>query len=98
VPLVGTREDAQKIPTSTLWEGRDQNQLDQMTAALQDAGIAFAVESQTEPVEMGREILIGLTKLFFWRFGAFRNRKSELLGWRVKVLQSDCSRARKVIA
>jgi hypothetical protein len=95
--LVATREEAQKIPTSTLWEGRDQKKFDDMAAALQDAGIPFATETQTEPVKMGKEVLIGLIKVFFWRFGAFRKRKSELLGWRIKVLQSDRPRAQKIV-
>jgi hypothetical protein len=98
IPLVATSEDARKIPTSMLWEGRNQKKFDDMSAALQDAGIPFLVETQTEAAEMGREVLIGLLKVIFWRFGAFRNRKSDLLGWRIKVLQSDRSRAQHVIS
>lgn len=97
-PLVATSEDAQKIPTSTLWEGRDQKRFGDISAVLEDAGIPFLTETQTEPVEMGREALIGILKVVFWKLGAFRTRKSDLMGWRIKVLQSDRLRAQKVIS
>jgi hypothetical protein len=97
IPLVAMHEDAQKIATCTLWEGRNQKKFDDISAALQDAGIPFLTETQTEPVEMGREVLIGLIKVMFWKFGAFRNRKSDLFGWRIKVLRSDRARAQKIV-
>src|ERR1700680_4298512 len=97
IPLVATLEDAQKIPTCTLWEGRNQKKFDDISTALQDACIPFVTETQFEAADIGREVLMGLIKVMFWKFGEFRTRKSDLLGWRIKVLQSDRPRAENII-
>jgi len=66
---VTTREEAVRIPTSVLWQGRNQQQCDEMVDALQDAGISFLTESETEPAEVGREVFIGLLKVLFLEVG-----------------------------
>jgi hypothetical protein len=94
---VTTHEEALGTPTSALWDGRDSKKCDAITGALQDAGIPFLTESETEPALVSQEIFAGLLKIFFGRFGAFRKRKSKLFAWRIKVLRSDRLEAEKMI-
>jgi hypothetical protein len=97
MPLVGTFEEAQGTPTSTLWEGGNQHELNELVAELQDAGIPFLSESKVGPDQVVRAILVGFLKVIFWRFGLFRKYTANQMGWRIKVLQSDYPRAIKFV-
>jgi hypothetical protein len=95
--LLATREEAQMTPTLMLWDGTDSRKCDAIVGALQDAGVPCLTESETEPDLVSQEVFMGLVKVFFGKFGAFRNRKSKLFAWRIKVLSCDQVQAEKAL-
>jgi hypothetical protein len=92
-----TREKAEKIATPILWEGSTQRIFDDATGALADAGIPYASELRAGPDQIGKVLLAVSLRTLFWRFGLFKGYAEKQKGWRIKVLQSDYSRAKRVV-
>jgi hypothetical protein len=95
MPLMFTREEAFRVPPCTLWEGSSQEKFNEITAALGEAGIPFLTEPRAGADQMGKVVAVGLLRVLFWRFGAFRKTAERQKGWRIKVLESDFSRSSK---
>jgi hypothetical protein len=96
-PLVMTREEAQQIPAQILWEGANERAFNEMIAALGDAGISYISELRAGPGQIGQVLLAVFLRIFFWKFGLFKNYAARQKGWRIKVLESDYSRAKMIV-
>jgi len=97
IPLVMTSEQAQKSSVRTLWEGTDEKLFNQLTAALDDAGVPFTSELRAGPDQMIPLLLAFVLRLIFWRFGLFKGYAEKQKGWRVRVLSSDYSRTEEMV-
>jgi len=97
MPLVFSREEASRVPPCILWEGSSQEKFNEITAALGEAGIPFLTEPRAGAEQMGKVVVVGLLRVLFWRFGAFRKTAARQKGWRIKVLESDYSRSSQAV-
>jgi hypothetical protein len=91
------REEAQKAAAPILWEGADERVFNGVMAALDDAGIAYVSELRAGPDQIGSVLLALTLRTFFWKFGLFKNYAARQRGWRIKVLQTDYSRAEELL-
>ena len=97
IPLVMTSEQAQTSSVRILWEGSDVKLFNQLTAALDDAGVPYTSELRAEPDQMGSLLLAFVLRFIFWRFGLFKGYAEKQKGWRVRVLSSDYSRTKEMV-
>jgi hypothetical protein len=94
---VATYGDAQCRQISILWEGANEQIFNRKLMALEDAGIPFTSELRTGPDQIGSVLLAVSLRAIFWRLGLFKNYAEKQKGWRIKVFQSDYSRAKNAV-